>query len=142
MPKRKRGEALAQLNLKAGQKARNSTAYAAAKVYLEIGIELLTDNCWQSQYELTLNLYVAAVEVAYLNADFDGMEQIAAEVLQAAQTILDKVKIYEILMTAQTAQNKMLEAIAVGRDALAQLGVELPSELDQVKIDQSATESY
>lgn len=128
-------EALAQLNLKAGQKARNSTAYAAAKVYLQIGIELLTDNCWQSQYELTLNLYVAAVEVAYLNADFDDMEQIAAEVLEKAQTILDKVKTYEILMTAQTAQNKMLEAIAVGRDALAQLGVELPNESEQVKID-------
>ncbi|MEZ2235137.1 AAA family ATPase [Microcoleus sp.] len=128
-------EALAQLNLKAGQKARNSTAYAASKVYLQIGIELLTDNCWQSQYELTLNLYVTAAEVAYLNADFDGMAQIAAEVLQAARTILDKVKTYEILITAQTAQNKMLEAIAVGRDALAQLGVELPNESEQVKID-------
>ncbi|MGB8691729.1 MAG: AAA family ATPase [Microcoleus sp.] len=130
-------EALAQLNLKAGQKARNSTAYAAAKVYLEIGIELLTDNCWQSQYELTLNLYVAAAEVAYLNADFDGMEQIAAEVLQAAQTILDKVKIYEILINSQTSQSKMLEAIAVARDALVQLGVQLPAEADEVKIDRA-----
>ncbi|MGB7708696.1 MAG: AAA family ATPase [Microcoleus sp.] len=133
----KEREALAQLNLKAGQKARNSTAYAAAKVYLQIGIELLTDNCWQSQYELTLNLYVAAAEVAYLNADFDGMEQIAAEVLQAAQTILDKVKIYEILINAQTSQSKMLEAIAVARDALVQLGVQLPAEADEVKIDRA-----
>ncbi|GAX39668.1 two-component hybrid sensor and regulator [Tolypothrix sp. NIES-4075] len=63
-------EALAQLNLKAGSKARNSTAYTAAKVYLQTGIELLTANCWQQQYELTLNLYVTATEVAYLNADF------------------------------------------------------------------------
>ncbi|XZO04464.1 MAG: adenylate/guanylate cyclase domain-containing protein [Microcoleus sp.] len=130
-------EALAQLNLKAGQKARNSTAYAAAKVYLQIGINLLTDNCWQIQYELTLNLYVAAAEVAYLNADFDGMEQIAALVLEKAQTILDKVKTYEILINAQTSQSKMLEAIAVARDALAQLGVELPTEPDQVKIDRA-----
>ena len=130
-------DALAQLNLKAGQKARKSTAYAAAKIYLQIGIELLTDNCWQSQYELTLNLYVAAVEVAYLNADFDDMEQIAAEVLEKAQTILDKVKTYEILIIAQTAQSQTLKAIAVARDALAQLGVELPTEPDQVKIDRA-----
>jgi predicted ATPase/class 3 adenylate cyclase len=133
----KEREALAQLNFKAGQKARNSTAYAAAKVYLQIGINLLTANCWKSQYELTLNLYVAAVEVAYLNADFDGMDQIAALVLEKAQTILDKVKTYEILINAQTAQSQTLKAIAVAREALAQLGVELPTEPDQVKIDQA-----
>ncbi|WP_375494889.1 AAA family ATPase [uncultured Nostoc sp.] len=127
-------EALAQLNLKAGVKARNSTAYTAARVYLQTGIDILTANCWQDQYELTLNLHVAATEAAYLNADFDGMEKIAAVVLQKAQTILDKIKIYEIQIVAQTAQGKILEAIAVGRDALLQLGVELPIAPDEAKI--------
>ncbi|MEG4962189.1 MULTISPECIES: AAA family ATPase [unclassified Microcoleus] len=127
-------EALAQLNLKAGVKARKSTAYAAARIYLQIGIDLLTSKCWVYQYELTLNLYVSSAEVVYLNHDFDGMEQMATLVLQSAQTILDKVKIYEILIVAQTAQGKMLEAIALGRDALLQLGVKLPTETDQTKI--------
>ncbi|MFW9263034.1 AAA family ATPase [Nostoc sp. CALU 546] len=127
-------EALAQLNLLAGSKAKSSTAYTAARVYLQTGIELLTVNCWQDQYKLTLSLYVAATEAAYLNADFDGMEQIAAQVLQSAQTILDKVKIYEIQIAAQTAQSKILEAIAIGRDALFQLGVELPTAPDEAKI--------
>ncbi|MEG4307172.1 AAA family ATPase [Microcoleus sp. D3_18a_C4] len=127
-------EALAKLNLEAGGKARNSTAYAAANIYLQTGIDLLRANCWESQYKLTLNLYVAATEAAYLNADFEGMEQMAAQVLQKAQTILDKVKIYEILIAAQTAQGKMLEAIAVGRKALEQLGVELPTEADEALI--------
>ncbi|MEG4348143.1 AAA family ATPase [Microcoleus sp. LAD1_D3] len=126
--------ALAQLNLEAGRKARNSTAYAAANIYLQTGIELLTVNCWQTQYELTLNLYVAAAEIAYLNGDFDGMEQIAGLVLQEAKTILDKIKIYEISIAAQTAQWKMVEAIAVGRNALLQLGVELPTEPDEALI--------
>ncbi|MCC5645564.1 AAA family ATPase [Nostoc sp. CHAB 5824] len=130
----KQREALAQLNLKAGVKARNSTAYAAARVYLQTGIELLQTNCWQDQYELTLNLYVAAAEAAYLNADFEGMEQMAVRVLQNTQTILDKIKIYEIQIAAQTAQSKTLEAIAVARDALLQLGVELPTEPDEAKI--------
>ncbi|MDZ7964127.1 MAG: AAA family ATPase [Nostoc sp. DedSLP03] len=127
-------EALARLNLAAGNKAKNSTAYAAARVYLQTGIELLTANCWQDRYELTLSLYVAATEAAYLNADFDGMEQIAVQVLKSAQTILDKVKIYEIQIAAQTAQTRILEAIAVGRDALFQLGVELPTAPDEAKI--------
>ncbi|MEH2289675.1 AAA family ATPase [Nostoc sp.] len=127
-------EALARLNLAAGGKAKNSTAYAAARAYLQTGIELLTVNCWQDQYELTLSLYVAATEAAYLNADFDGMEQIAVQVLQSAQTILDKVKIYEIKIAAETAQSRLLEAIAVGRDALKQLGVELPIEPNNAEI--------
>ncbi|MFN6478944.1 AAA family ATPase [Nostoc sp. DedQUE07] len=127
-------EALARLNFAAGDKAKNSTAYAAARAYLQTGIELLTANCWQEQYELTLSLYVAATEAAYLNADFDGMEQIAVQVLKSAQTILDKVKIYEIQIAAQTAQTRILEAIAVGRDALFQLGIELPTAPDEAKI--------
>ena len=127
-------EALALLNLEAGGKARSSTAYAAANIYLQTGIDLLTANCWQSQYELTLNLYIAATEAAYLNADLEVMEQMAAQVLQNAQTILDKIKIYEIQIAAQTSQNKMLEAIAVGRNALLQLGVELPAEPDEALI--------
>ncbi|MEH2213726.1 AAA family ATPase [Nostoc sp.] len=127
-------EALARLNLAAAGKAKNSTAYAAARAYLQTGIELLAVNCWQEQYELTLSFYVAAAEAAYLNADFDGMEQIAVQVLQSAQTILDKVKIYEIQIAAQTAQSRLLEAIAVGRDALKQLGVELPIEPNNAEI--------
>ncbi|MEH2224869.1 AAA family ATPase [Nostoc sp.] len=127
-------EALARLNLAAAGKAKNSTAYAAARAYLQTGIELLAVNCWQDRYELTLSLYVAAAEAAYLNADFDGMEQIAVQVLQSAQTILDKVKIYEIQIAAQTAQSRLLEAIAVGRDALKQLGVELPIEPNNAEI--------
>ncbi|ABA22458.1 Serine/Threonine protein kinase and Signal Transduction Histidine Kinase (STHK) with GAF and PAS/PAC sensor [Trichormus variabilis ATCC 29413] len=127
-------EALAKLNLQAGVKARNSTAYAAATEYLQLGIELLQTNCWQTQYELALNLHIAAVEVAYLNGDFEEMEKIAAMVLRSAQTILDKVKIYTIQIAAQTTQSQMLEAIAIGTDALSQLGVEFPREPDEAEI--------
>ena len=123
-------QALAQLNLQAGVKARNSTAYVAARVYLQTGIKLLETNCWQHQYELTLNLYVMAGEIAYLNGDFEGMEQIAELVLQEALTIFDKIKIYEIQIAAQVLQSNVLAAIAVGRKALGELGVELPTEAD------------
>ncbi|MBW4681789.1 MAG: AAA family ATPase [Microcoleus vaginatus WJT46-NPBG5] len=124
-------ETLAQLNLAAAQKARNSTAYAAARSFVQTGIELLTENCWQTQYELTLNFYVAAAETAYLNADFDCMEEMADRVLRSAKTILDKVKIFEIQIYALTSQSQMLEAISVGTNALVQLGIELPYEADE-----------
>jgi predicted ATPase/signal transduction histidine kinase/tRNA A-37 threonylcarbamoyl transferase component Bud32 len=124
-------QALAQLNFQAGVKARNSTAYAVARIYLQTGLTLLPINCWQEQYELTLNLYVASAEVAYLNGDFAEMEQMAALVLQSAQTILDRVQIYQIQISALTAQSQMLEAISVGKNALLELGVEFSSEPDE-----------
>ena len=130
-------EALAQLNLKAGSKARSSTAYSAARIYLQTGMDLLRSDCWQSQYELTLNFYVAASEAAYLNGDFDGMEETVALVLQEAQTILDKVKTYEILIAARSAQSKHLEAFTVGINALGQLGLEFPSAPDEASIDRA-----
>ncbi|MEG4011343.1 MULTISPECIES: trifunctional serine/threonine-protein kinase/ATP-binding protein/sensor histidine kinase [unclassified Microcoleus] len=126
----KEQERLAELNLKAGGKAIHSTAYAAARTYFQIGIELLQTNCWHSQYELALNLHIAAAEASYLNSDFEGMEQIATIVLRSAKTILDKIKIYQIQIAAQVLQSNVLEAIAIGRQALEQLGVELPAEPD------------
>ncbi|MEH1926397.1 trifunctional serine/threonine-protein kinase/ATP-binding protein/sensor histidine kinase [Nostoc sp.] len=133
-------QGLAQLNLKAGVKARISTAYAAARDYLQMGIKLLQTNCWQDQYELTLNLYVTAAEAAYLNGDFEGIELLAAVVLQQAETIFDKVKIYGIQIAAQAAQNQTLQAIAVGREALSQLGVDLPNAPDEAEIGKGLQE--
>ncbi|MEG4346965.1 AAA family ATPase, partial [Microcoleus sp. A003_D6] len=127
-------EALAQLNLNAGGKAKNSTAYAAARGYLKTGIELLQPDRWKTEYELALNLHVAATEASYLNGDFEDMEQQATVVLQQAQTIFDKVKIYEIQIAAQTSQSQMLAAIAVGKEALSQLGVNLPDATDEAQI--------
>jgi predicted ATPase/signal transduction histidine kinase/tRNA A-37 threonylcarbamoyl transferase component Bud32 len=127
-------ESLAKLNLSAGKKARNSTAYTAANIYLQTGIELLPKTCWETHYSLTLDLHVAAAEAAYLAGNLDRMEEIAMVVIRSAQTILDKVEIYRIQIAALTANGKAPEAIAVGIDALAQLGIELPAIPDEAKI--------
>jgi predicted ATPase/signal transduction histidine kinase len=126
-------ESLAQLNLNAGQKARNATAYAAANIYFQTGIELLQANCWETQYHLSLDLHIAAAEAAYLEGNLARMEKIVAIVLRSAQTILDQVAIYRIQIAALTANGRMQEAISLGRAALAQLGVELPITPDKAE---------
>ncbi|MEH2195259.1 MAG: AAA family ATPase [Nostoc sp.] len=120
-------EALAKINLRVGHKARNSTAYAAARDYLQTGIELLDSNCWVHQYELTLNLYIAATEAAYLNKEFDKMEHLAAEVLQSAQTILDKIKIYDLKIQYLVLQNRLYNSLELGLQILDELNVEITS---------------
>lgn len=130
-------ESLAQLNLTACERARNSTAYASARDFVQSGLELLSQDCWQHQYELTLKLYVTAAEIAYLNADLERMKVLVAEVLQSARTILDKVKVYEIQISALVTQSQVLDALTIGRTALAQFGITLPAQPDQALTEQA-----
>ena len=114
---------LAFLNLIAGQKAKAATAYEAAARYLSIGLELLPAHSWQSQYELTLNLHVEAVETEFLNTNFQRSEILADAVFQEAVTLLDKVKVYELKIQSYVAQNQLIKAIDTGGKILGMLGV-------------------
>jgi predicted ATPase len=134
-------EQLAWLNLVAGKKAKAATAYAAAVECFNIGRELLTENCWQNQYELTLALSTKAAEVAYLSGDFDQMKKLAAVVENCAKTLLDKVKVYEVQIQAYIAQNKLLEAVNTALQVLKLLGVEFPSQVNPSDIGQALGET-
>jgi PAS domain S-box-containing protein len=119
-------ENLAQLNLKAGRKAKTSTAYGVAVEYFAVGIKLLPPDAWESQYELTLALYQEMTEAAYLNTDFDEMEQWVNVVLQHALTLLDSIPVYITKMTAARGQGYPLTAINTGLQVLHRLGIEFP----------------
>ncbi|MEG4864391.1 MULTISPECIES: ATP-binding sensor histidine kinase [unclassified Microcoleus] len=132
---------LAQLNLRAGHKAKTSTAYEAAKKYLNIGIELLDIECWQTHYKLTLQLYEQAAEAMYLNGDFEQMEQLAEIVIQNSKTLLDKIKIYQIQIQALKAQNQIKQSLNFGLDILELLGIYLPKDPEPTEIPRAFAET-
>ncbi|MEG4008762.1 AAA family ATPase [Microcoleus sp. Pol11C1] len=134
-------EQLAQLNLVAGKKAKAATAYDAAVECFNIGRKLLTESCWHNQYELALALSTKAAEVAYLSGDFDQMKKLAAVVENSAQTLLDKVKVYEVQIQAYIAQNKLLEAVNTALQVLKLLEVEFPSKVNPSDIEQALGET-
>ena len=132
---------LAKLNLKAGKKAIASSAYESAFEYLQIGLSLLEEHSWKTEYNLTLDLYVTASEAAYLNTEFEAMDKSIELVLKKARSILDKVKVYQIRIKAYESQTKLQEAIETGLHCLKLLGIKLPSKpskfglfLDLIKI--------
>ena len=120
---------LAQLNLMAGHKAKASTAYAAAAEYLRLARELLAADSWINLYDLTLNLYVEAVEAEYLNTNFERSQQLVEVVLAHAKTLLDKVKVYEAQIQSYISQNQMKAAVDTGLQVLDMLGISLVREL-------------
>jgi predicted ATPase/serine phosphatase RsbU (regulator of sigma subunit)/tRNA A-37 threonylcarbamoyl transferase component Bud32 len=123
---------LASLNLIAGRKAKNSTAYAAAVDYLTIGRNLLADDSWTNLYDLTIDLYVEAVAAEYLNTNFDLSHQLAQIVLSRSHNLLDQFRVYEAQIQSYIAQNQMKSAVDTGLQVLGMLGVALETQLPAV----------
>ena len=118
---------LARLNLTAATKAKASTAYEAALKYLNQAMSLLADTSWISEYELTLFIYTEAVEVEYLNTKFPNVERLSNIVFKQANTLLDKIKVYEIKVQFYNAQNQMVKGVELGLEIVHLLGVSLCS---------------
>lgn len=130
---------LAKLNLIAGKKAKASNAYEAAVRYLNVGLELIDaigavrvgQSSWETDYELTLSLHVAAAEAEYLNTNFDRSQELADIVLLQAKNQLDRVKVYELQIQSYMSQNQMVKALDTGLKTLEILGFplsEIPPE--------------
>jgi predicted ATPase/signal transduction histidine kinase/tRNA A-37 threonylcarbamoyl transferase component Bud32/DNA-binding Lrp family transcriptional regulator len=130
---------LAQLNLIAGSKAKDSTAYESAVKFFKMGLELLAENSWQTHYKLTLNLYVETIETEYLNTNFEEAETLFNVVIQHSQNILDTVKVYEKKIQSYVSQSRMREALDIDLQVLEILGVTLSKNLPlELRIEELA----
>lgn len=123
---------LIYLNLIAARKAKNATAYESALRYLIVGLRLLTEDSWLINYDLTLDLYLEAIEVEYLNANYQSAKALIDLAIDQAKTDLDKVKIYEKKIQFYTSQGDFKTAIDTGLEILALLGFPLPKNSDEL----------
>ncbi len=119
---------LAKLNLEAGKKAKDATAYAAASQYFTAGLDCLRGNDWEENYDLTLSLHKYLADVEYLKGNFEQSEALINLTLERTKSALEKAEIYKLLIVQYTLRAKPLEAIQTGRKALKLVGVELPEE--------------
>lgn len=128
---------LAQLNQRAGAKAKAATAYAAALGYFTAGLKLLAPEVWQQNYELALKLYESAAEAAYLSGHLDQVEPFTQVVLLQARKAADKTLAYQIKILTVSAQAQLLQGVQLGLQALADLGMDLPETVEPQVIDQA-----
>ena len=127
---------LARMNLAAGEKAKASTAYRPAFEHLKIGASLLTEDAWGSDYGLAFSMARELLECSYLCGDFETAEAQYQALLGRTLTALDKAKILQMRLRHYVVMDKLTDAIQVGVQALAILGVavdEKPSLLAVVR---------
>jgi PAS domain S-box-containing protein len=129
--------ALARLNLKAGRRAKSSTAYQSALGYFISGIGLLGEPHWDSEYDLMLALYLEAAECEYLCGHFDTAEHDFDRLLAKARTRLDKAKVYSLKILQYEHMSRYADAIRAGRNGLSLFGLTFPEapEERQVALD-------
>jgi predicted ATPase/signal transduction histidine kinase/tRNA A-37 threonylcarbamoyl transferase component Bud32 len=131
---------VAQLNLQAGRKAKSSTAYATALQYLAIAMQLLAEDSWIQQYELTLDIYKERSEVEYLNSNFAQSNLLIQQALIQAKSVLDKADLYNLLIVQYTLQADYPLAIQAGKQALSLLDISLSDDNIKSLIDAKIAE--
>ena len=126
---------LANLNMIAGKRAKASIAYSAAIDYFETAISILPQNCWETHYPLTLDIFVSRLESYYLNTNFEVIEDMGAALLEKTKTLLDEIKIYEIKIRAWIGRGDQHQALETGLEVLKLLGIPLREKRPEAVTD-------
>lgn len=119
-------ERVAELNLEAGKRAKESTAYVAARQYLVVARGALPAQAWEGSYALTHEVHMLLAEVEYLLGDFERSEQLVKLILDNVHTDLERAEVHAMLIVQYTMRTMFAEAIEAGQRLLALVGVELP----------------
>ena len=117
---------LAQFNLKAGRKAKVSTAYKAAIEYLITATKLLSADSWKRLYQVTREIYKERAELEYLNGNFEESQKIIDIILAQSKSALEQAEVYYLWIVQQTLKGQYSEAIETGIEALELLDLVLP----------------
>lgn len=127
-------EQMARLNLMAGRKAKAATAYEPALRYITVGLSFLSENNWQTQYDLTLDLHLEKAECEYLNIHYHKANELFDTILQQVKTDLERVKVYKIKMVLYTNLGMVQETVDIGIVALKLFDLELPVRPNKLQI--------
>jgi predicted ATPase len=118
---------LVNLNLRAGLKALESSAFVAATSYLSRGVELLPENHWTSDYKLSLELYSTAAEAQFCVGNFEIMKSFCDEVIaQENCSFLDKRRVYNKTIHSIAAKGRFQEAQDLCVEVLGKLQCRFP----------------
>ena len=121
---------VAQLYLRAGHKANESSAFEQAAGYLATGIRLLPADHWVTHYELSLDLFSTAAEAEFCIGNSEQMRQYCDEVIALEnRPLLDKRRAYDCLIDSIGGQQRLGDALDLCRSILAQLGWTFPNHM-------------
>ena len=118
-------ERLAELNLIAGRRAKSSTAYASALIYLTAGASTLPKNAWISCPDLAFALKLNCAECEFLTGALREAEASLAALEDRAGSPSDQAVLARLQVDLFMTLGRSDRAVAVGLHCLRRLGVAL-----------------
>ena len=115
-------ERVADLNLIAGRRAKNSTAYDSALKYLRAGSALLTEETWKRNYELVFSIEYLMAECELLTAEMVAAENRLSRLVQRTKNRHDFCVVTRLRLTLYTALDQSNRGVDVFLDWLRQQG--------------------
>jgi len=123
---------ISELYLIAGEKCLASTAYKDAYKYFKTGVTLLSSNCWEVNYSLSLRLHNAAAESAYCIDEYDYMRKLLNIITIKAVSFLDKEFSYLLSVQCYNKQRMFDEGFNEGLRILENIGYNLcPNQYEE-----------
>ena len=125
---------LAQLNLLAGQRARDAAAPASASQYLATALSLSQDDPWATDYKFSLNAHLLSAECEYLSGDSEQAFHWLDQIEEHATAIQDQLLGRNLRMVVLVSSGQIVRACEQTVDTARLLGVELPSPDDKAAL--------
>ncbi len=116
-------EALAGLNLRAGQRAKAATAYTAALTYFTAGAALLPEASWERRHQLMFQLELHRAECAYLTGALADAESHLTMLSGRAGDLLEHAAVTCLQVDLYTTLDRSDRSIEVALDYLRRVGI-------------------
>lgn len=126
--------ALFDLNMRAGRKAKASTAYEPALRHFDVAASLLPKDAWLTHPDVMLDVTREKADVAYLLGDFAQAEGLLDEALAQTRDRFEKVEIFVQKLIQYNQLGKYNEMMDRARDALSLFGVTVPDADDAASL--------
>ncbi len=116
---------IAELNLRAGRKAKASAAYTSACMYLAAAMDLLEEKDWERRYALMFGLWLERANCEFLIGHFDEAARLVAILLQRGASAIDLAAVYRLKILLHVVKSENPQAIDSGIVCLRLFGIDL-----------------
>ena len=117
-------ERVAELNLIAGKRAKEATAYSSALTYLVTGRQFLPDDSWAVSYRLLFDLEIHRAECEYLTGEFAAAEDRLSVLAGRATNLVEKAAVARQRLALYTILDRLDRAVEIGLEFLSHVGIE------------------
>lgn len=126
--KRKTAYRLSDINFHAGNKALDSLAAEAANEYFRHSLELLPEDCWDTQYDRTFKIFQELAKTELMCGRYEHSEKLLNQLLEHAKTDLDKAEALAEQTTSLSSIGNFIKAIETANRGLAFFGKSIPED--------------